>query len=181
MLPDGHKLIRVDYPTAIECEAIRTSCRKNSGCEPPARVFRVRDNSIMKIRLLLVSLVLACFALIASDQPKTVIKIMVTNDFDKPVENAEVILDFLGSRQITKVGLRKKIHWEVHTNQQGIAHFPAVPEGAVQLQVNKKTYQTYGAKVEVAGEEQTVNIKLLPPQSQYSAHPPLKPADAPKQ
>jgi len=142
----------------------------------------MRDNSIMKIRLLLVALfVLSGFTLFARDQPKTVIKIMVTNQFDKPVENAEVILDFLGSRQITKVGLKKKIHWEVHTNQQGIAHFPAVPEGAVQLQVNKKAYQTYGAKVDVAGEEQTVSIQLLPPQSQYSAHPPLKPADPPKQ
>ncbi len=142
----------------------------------------VRDNSLMKIRLwLTVLLALSCFGLFGGDQPKTVIKVMVTNQFDKPVENAEVILDFLGARQITKAGLRKKIHWEVHTNQQGIAHFPAVPEGAVQLQVNKKTYQTYGAKVDVAGEEQTVNIKLLPPQSQYSAHPPLKPADPPKQ
>ncbi len=136
----------------------------------------------MKTRLLLVAfLVLSCWTMLASDQPKTVIKIMVTNEFDKPVENAEVILDFLGARQITKAGMKKKIHWEVHTNQQGLAHFPAVPEGAIQLQVNKKAYQTYGAKVDVAGEEQTVNIKLLPPQSQYSAHPPLKPADAPKQ
>jgi hypothetical protein len=142
----------------------------------------LRDNSVMKIRYLPITiLVLGYFTLFASEQPKTVIKIMVTNQFDKPVENAEVILDFLGSRQITKVGIRKKIHWEVHTNQQGIAHFPAVPEGAVQLQVNKKAYQTYGAKVDVAGEEQTVSIQLLPPQSQYSAHPPLKPADPPKQ
>jgi hypothetical protein len=125
-------------------------------------------------------LLLTCLTLLASDTPKTEIKIVVTNQFDKPVENAEVILDFIGGRQITKVGIKKKIHWEVHTNQEGIAHFPPVPEGAVQLQVNKKTYQTWGSKVDVAGEVQTVSIKLLPPQSQYSAHPPLKPADAPK-
>ena len=69
----------------------------------------MRDNSIMKIRFLLMALlVLSCFTLFASDQPKTVIKIMVTNQFDKPVENAEVILDFLGSRQITKVGLGRR-------------------------------------------------------------------------
>jgi hypothetical protein len=125
-------------------------------------------------------LLLTCLTLLASDTLKTEIKIVVTNQFDKPVENAEVILDFIGGRQITKVGIKKKIHWEVHTNQEGIAHFPPVPEGAVQLQVNKKTYQTWGSKVDVAGEVQTVSIKLLPPQSQYSAHPPLKPADAPK-
>jgi hypothetical protein len=141
----------------------------------------MRDNFLMKTRFLLLALLLlTCFSLLASDSPKTEIKIVVTNQFDKPVENAEVILDFVGARQITKVGIKKKIHWEVHTNQEGIAHFPPVPEGSVQLQVNKKTYQTWGAKVDVAGEAQTVAIKLLPPQSQYSAHPPLKPADAPK-
>jgi hypothetical protein len=135
----------------------------------------------MKSRLSLIAvLLLFCFTLFASEVPKTMIKVIVTNQFHKPVENAEVILDFLGSRQITKAGLKKKIHWEVHTNQEGLAHFPPVPEGSVQLQVNKKTYQTWGKELEVAGEEQTVEIKLDPPQSQYSAHPALKPADAPK-
>jgi len=135
----------------------------------------------MKSRLLLLTIfLLSCFTLLAAEVPKTIIKIVVKNQYDKPVENAEVILDFLGPRQITKGGLHKKIHWEVHTNQEGIAHFPPVPEGSVQLQVNKKTYQTWGDKVDLAGEEQTVEIKLAPPQSQYSAHPPLKPADVPK-
>ena len=135
----------------------------------------------MKSRLSLIAvLLLFCCILFASEAPKTMIKVIVTNQFHKPVENAEVILDFLGSRQITRAGLKKKIHWEVHTNQEGLAHFPPVPEGSVQLQVNKKTYQTWGKELEVAGEEQTVEIKLDPPQSQYSAHPALKPADAPK-
>jgi hypothetical protein len=142
----------------------------------------MRDNFFMKTRCLLIALLLmTCFTLPASETLKTEIKIVVTNQFDKPVENAEVILDFLGARQITKIGMKKKIHWEVHTNQEGMAHFPPVPEGSVQLQVNKKAYQTWGGKVDVAGEQQTVPIKLLPPQSQYSAHPPLKPADPPKQ
>ncbi len=134
----------------------------------------------MKARLILTALfVLSCLTLLA-ENPKTVIKIVVTNQFDKPVENAAVILDFLGSRQVTKGGLKKKIHWEVRTNQEGLAHFPPVPEGAVQLQIHKQTYQTFGEKVDVSGEEQTVAIKLAPPQSQYSVHPPLKPADPPK-
>jgi hypothetical protein len=140
----------------------------------------MRDNSLMRTRLSLLAVFLFVCLTLFAETPKTVIKIVVTNQFDKPVENAEVILDFLGSRQITKGGFKKKIHWEVHTNQEGVAHFPPVPEGTVQLQVNKQRYQTYGNKVDVAGEEQTVSIKLLPPQSQYSAHPPLQPADAPK-
>jgi hypothetical protein len=56
-----------------------------------------------------------------------------------------------------------------------------VPEGTVQLQVNHKSYQTYGKKLDIEGEEKEVDIMLDPPQKQYSAHPPLKPADAPKE
>jgi hypothetical protein len=124
---------------------------------------------------------ISCIALFAAKVPETALKVVVKNQFDKPVENAEVILDWMGARQIMKGGLKKKVHWEVHTNQEGLATFPPVPEGSVQLQVNKKNYQTYGAQVDLSGEKQTVDIKLQPPQNQYSAHPPLKPADPPKQ
>jgi hypothetical protein len=134
----------------------------------------------MKIRIALLSLLLTfCFTLLGEDT-KTTIKVSITNQYDKPVENAEVILDFLGSRQLMKGGMKKHVHWEVHTNQEGVAHFPPVPEGVVQLQVNKLNYQTYGKKIEVAGAEQLVEIKLEPPQKQYSTHAPLKPKDPPK-
>jgi hypothetical protein len=134
----------------------------------------------MKIRIALLTLSLACCWILLGAPQKTTIKVVVTNQFHKPVENAEVILDFLGSRQVTKIGRHKRIHWEVRTNQEGLAHFPPIPEGTVQLQINHKSYQTYGKKVDVDGEEQVVDIMLEPPQKQYSAHPPLKPADAPK-
>ena len=143
----------------------------------------MRDNHLMKPRLfLLVAAVflLSCLTLLAKDVPTTAIKISVTNQFDKPVENAEVILDYVGAKQMLKGGMKKKVHWEVHTNQEGLAHFPPVPEGKIQLQVNKKTFQTWGKELDIAGEQQTIDVKLAPPQSQYSAHPPLKPADAPK-
>ena len=134
----------------------------------------------MKSRFLLISLfVLAWVGWASKDVPSTVIKLVVKNQFDKPVENAEVILDWVGERQMLKAGVKKKIHWEVHTNQEGLAHFPPVPEGKIQLQVNKRAYQTWGKEVDVKGAEQTVEVKLAAPQSQYSAHPPLKPADAP--
>ncbi len=82
----------------------------------------------MKLRVVLVALLSACLVLMASS-PQTTIKVSVKNQFDKPVENAAVILDFLGSHQITKLGKRKPIHWEVHTNLEGLAHFPPVPQG----------------------------------------------------
>jgi hypothetical protein len=54
----------------------------------------------MKSRLLLLIIFLmSCFTLLAAEVPKTIIKIVVKNQFDKPVENAEVILDFIGPRQ----------------------------------------------------------------------------------
>ncbi len=125
-------------------------------------------------------LLIPCLALMAS-APQTTIKVSVTNQFDKPVENAAVILDFLGSHQVMKLGKRKPIHWEVHTNLEGIAHFPPVPQGTVQLQVVTKQYQTFGQKFDIDTEEKTIDIKLNPPQKQYSAHPPLKPAKPPQQ
>jgi hypothetical protein len=134
----------------------------------------------MKSRVVLLALALAAAELLSAETQKTTIRVVVTNQYDKPVDNAEVILDFLGSRDITRAGFRKKIHWEVRTNQEGKAHFPPIPEGKVQLQINNRNYQTFGERVDIAGEEQVVNIKLEPPQKQYSAHPPLKPADPPK-
>jgi hypothetical protein len=133
----------------------------------------------MKIRVALLALFLGCCGGVWAKSPQTVINIVVNNEFNKPVPSAEVILDFLGSRDITKGGRHKRIHWEVRTNQEGRAHFPPIPEGKVQLQVNSKTYQTFGERIDVSGEEKLVEITLSRPQKQYSAHPPLKPADDP--
>jgi hypothetical protein len=130
----------------------------------------------MKSRILLACSLLAGMTLVAS-APETTIRVNVKNEYDKPVENAAVILDFLGSHQITKLGKRKPIHWEVKTNQEGTAHFPPVPEGTVQLQVISSRYQTYGRRIDVQGPEKVLDITLNPPQGQYSAHPPLKPAE----
>jgi len=38
------------------------------------------------------------------------------------------------------------------------------------VQVTAKGYQTYGEKYEINEEEKTIEVKLKPPQSQYSAH-----------
>ena len=130
----------------------------------------------MNFRVLLCALLFLTGSLMAS-APESKITVLVKNQYDKPVENAAVILDFLGGHQIVKLGKRKPIHWEVHTNLQGIASFPPVPQGTVQLQVIKKDYQTFGDKFDVDTDERKIDIKLNPPQKQYSAHPPLKPAD----
>lgn len=113
--------------------------------------------------------------------PQTAVVVKVKNTFDKPVGNAEVILDFVGSHQVTKLGKRKPVHWEVHSNQDGVAHFPPVPQGTIQIQVVAKGYQTFGDRYDIDTESKAIDVTLNPPQQQYSAHPPLKPSDSPKQ
>jgi hypothetical protein len=134
----------------------------------------------MKLRIFVVMLLVVMALPVMADPPQTVITVAVKNDRDKPIDNAAVILDFLGSRQFTKLGKRKPIHWEMHTNQQGLAKFPPVPQGTIQVQVVASHYQTTGKQYDVASEEKRVEITLNRPQSQYSAHPPLVPADTPK-
>src|SRR5947209_4613466 len=131
----------------------------------------------MEFRVPLIALSLITGAVLFASGANTKIVVSVKNQFEKPVDNAAVILDFLGSRQVVKLGKRKPVHWEVHTNLQGIASFPPVPQGTVQVQVIKKDYQTFGDKFDLDTDEKKIDIKLNPPQQQYSAHPPLKPAD----
>jgi hypothetical protein len=133
------------------------------------------------MKFLAAGLLLVVSTAALASAPETVITVTVKNQFDKPVDNADVILDFLGSHQIAKLGKRKHTHWEAHTNLHGIAHFPPIPQGTVQLQIIKKDYQTFGDKLDVDTAEKAIDITLNPPQKQYSAHPPLKPADEPKQ
>jgi|SRR3954470_17461334 uncharacterized GH25 family protein len=123
----------------------------------------------MKVRLL-VSAVFASLLLIAA-APQTAVSVTVKDKFDKPVDNAAVILDFLGSHQITKLGRRRQTHWEVHTNQEGLAHFPPIPQGTIQLQVVAKNHQTFGKKFDIDTDQKTIDVKLNPPQEQYTADP----------
>jgi hypothetical protein len=123
----------------------------------------------MSLRLLILAL-LASLVLIAAP-PQTKISVVVKNQYDKPIDNAAVILDFLGSRQVAKLGKRKLTHWEVHTNQEGLAHFPPVPQGTIQVQVIAKDHQTFGKKFDIDTDAKTIDIKLNPPQEQYTANP----------
>ncbi len=129
-------------------------------------------------RLLLVTVLTS--ALWGAPPPESNVIVNVKNSRGKPVDNAEIILDFLGSHQVQKLGKRKQVHWEVHSNQEGIGRFPPVPQGTVQIQVVAKGYQTFGDKYEIDSDSKGVDVTLNPPQTQYSAHPPLKPADGPK-
>lgn len=133
----------------------------------------------MRIRALIIGLLLAAAAVLYAAHPETTITVAVKNDHHDPVDNAAVILDFLGSRQYHKLGKRKLVHWEMRTNQQGIAKFPPIPQGTIQVQAVAKNYQTFGKSYEIDTDEKTIDVTLNPPQRQYSVHPPLKPANPP--
>jgi uncharacterized GH25 family protein len=124
----------------------------------------------MKLRLVIVT-VIASLSLIAAGSEKTSITVNVKDQRDKPLDNATVILDFLGSRQIHKLGRRRQTHWEVHTNQEGLAHFPPVPQGTIQVQVIAKNHQTFGKKFDIDTDQKAIDVKLNPPQEQYTANP----------
>jgi len=116
-----------------------------------------------------IALLLAAFSLSAADLTK--LQIVVTNEAGKPVEQAEVIVKFVQGRSATKFGDKIRKSWEVRSSQEGIARIPSIPQGKILIQVNAKNYQTFGQTFDVQEEERTIEVKLKPPQEQYTAHP----------
>jgi len=120
-----------------------------------------------------VALVFVAAALVlplAGKDPMTTLRVEVTNHKEQPVARASVTLRFEEGRSLNKLGKKLRRHWETRTNQQGVASFPPIPQGKVLLLVIADNYQTYGARVELDEEEKTIQVKLNPPQPQYSAH-----------
>ena len=132
-------------------------------------------NAIMPYmrRLLLFALLWLPVELPALAADLTKLKIVVTNDIGKPVDRADVIVRF-GGRSVVKLGKMVRTTWEIRSTQQGVVEVPEMPKGKIRVQVIAKGYQTFGQTFEVAEDERTIEIKLNPPQPQYSAHDPEK-------
>lgn len=116
--------------------------------------------------------VLAAFGVVAlaADPPMTNLRVEVKTLSDKPVERASVIVKFVEGRSIVKFGKQIHTSWQMKTNQDGVAKIPPLPQGKILIQVISKGYQTYGETIQVEEPEKVVEIKLKPPQPQYSAH-----------
>jgi hypothetical protein len=108
--------------------------------------------------------------LLADDPQTTVITVEVKNLDGKPVERASVIVRFAEGRSIRKLGKKTVLNWELRTNQIGVAKIPAIPQGKILVQVIAKGYQTFGDTIEINEPERTIEVKLRPPQPQFSAH-----------
>jgi hypothetical protein len=122
----------------------------------------------MRGLLLILALMLpVCFSASAADQTK--LKIVVTTKSGRPIDRADVIVRF-GGRSVVKLGKMVRTTWEMRSSQEGVAEIPDMPKGKVRIQVIAKGYQTFGDTFDVDEDERTIEIKLNPPQKQYSSH-----------
>jgi hypothetical protein len=124
----------------------------------------------MRIRLLLVPALFLCAMGLRADPPMTKLTIDVKTEGGRPVDRASVVVRFVEGRSYIKLGKKIRTTYELRTNQDGQAQIPAIPQGKILVQVIAKGYQTFGQTVEVNEAEKIIEVKLNPPQTQYSAH-----------
>ena len=113
---------------------------------------------------------LTAVTLWASNETK--ITVVVKTLSGRPVDRAEVILRWKANAKHPRSSFAKNVRtqFESRTSQEGEVSFPGVPLGSVQIQVNAKGNQTFGQIFDIDEEEKTVEVKLNPPQQQYSSH-----------
>jgi hypothetical protein len=125
----------------------------------------------MFTRRVFVALPACILALRADDEEDmTKLTIEVKTLSEKPIERATVVVRFVEGRSIRKFGKKITTRWELRTNQQGQAKIPPIPQGKIRVQVIAKGFQTFGETFEVNEQEKTLEVKLNPPQPQYSVH-----------
>jgi hypothetical protein len=120
------------------------------------------------MRKLLLPMLAMLLPLAAADL--TTLHIVVTNQEGRPIDRASVIVKFVQGRAKAKFGAKIHENWELKTSQEGTAKVPAIPQGKIMVQIIAKNYQTFGQTFDVEQEDKTIEIKLNPPQQQYSAH-----------
>jgi len=129
-------------------------------------------NRGVPLRLRLLPALLGCAIAVQAQVPMTKLTLQVTNESDRPVDRASVIIRFIQGRDYLKLGKHIRTTYELRTNQEGEASIPPIPRGKILVQIIAKGYQTFGQAYDVDQEEKTIEIKLNPPQKQYSAHEP---------
>jgi hypothetical protein len=88
-------------------------------------------------------------------------------DTGKPIDRASVVINF--KHGLNPVKMKKMLtNWETKTSQEGTVTVPEIPMGEVTIQVIAQHYQTFGDVYELTMPQQTIAIKLNPPQPQYS-------------
>src|SRR5215469_7255773 len=135
-----------------------------------ASLRRNLSNRGLSLGILLGLILLASAAPAYAEVPMTKITIHVVNDSDRPLDRASVIVRFVQGRAYLKFGKKIRDTYELRTNQEGEASIPEIPQGKILIQVIAHGYQTFGQTFDVGEAERTIEVKLNPPQKQYSAH-----------
>ena len=121
-----------------------------------------------KLILLLPACLLAAGIGVWAATPMTKLTVEVKSLEGKPVDRASVTVRFVEGKAIKVV--KKHATFEMRTDQDGVARIPEIPQGKIRIQVIAKNYQTFGQVFDIDQEEKTIEIKLNPPQAQFSAH-----------
>jgi hypothetical protein len=117
-------------------------------------------------KVLAASLILFALTLSAGSGTRLTVQVNAI-DTGKPIDRASVIVKF--RHGLNPVKMKKIItNWETKTSQMGSVTIPEIPMGEVTIQVIAQHYQTFGDVFQLTMPEQTVAIKLNPPQAQYS-------------
>lgn len=128
----------------------------------------MRNRRSLLCALGLPALLLVSTAAQAADMTK--IAVVVKTQSGKPVDRASVIVRFVEGRSVVKLGKSIRTTYEMRTNQEGEVKMPEIPQGKIRVQVIAKGFQTYGEIHEIDVPEKTIEVKLNPPQQQYSSH-----------
>jgi hypothetical protein len=100
----------------------------------------------------------------------TKLEIHVTSETGRPIDRASVVVKFVDGRSAVKFGAKIRKEWDVKTSQEGTVKIPPIPKGKILFQVRADNFQTYGQTIDIQDDEKVVEIKLKPPQPQYSSH-----------
>jgi len=103
---------------------------------------------------------------------ETKITVVVKTLAGRPLDRAEVIIRWKANAKHPRNSFAKNLRtqFESRTDQDGSVSFPGVPQGSIQIQVNAHGYQTFGQIYDIDEEEKTIEVKLNPPQQQYTSH-----------
>lgn len=105
-------------------------------------------------------------AALAAKKEWTTLRVVVQDEKGRPVPRASVIVRELKGKQLKKFGAA----FELKTSMEGSAPVPPLPRGHVMVQVISKGFKTHGEQLELSELEQTLTVKLEPPQAQHSIH-----------
>lgn len=100
----------------------------------------------------------------SSDPGMTRLKIRVTAN-EKPIGNAAVYVRFSVPGGL--LHRDKLAELDFKTNEDGSVKVPDVPRGKILIQVVAKGWHTYGKWYEVNTDQESIDIKLVPPPKWY--------------